>query len=231
MALTDSLVAYYELEDATDSHGSYDLTNTGSTPFNTGKIGNGADFTPNDALNNNSVMASKPFPRSFAGWAKFDDISSERTVFCIGDNSIHYYNFKCRSSDGNLVFRSNNNTQAADVDTGITVITGTWYHWVVVQNSTTSVTIYIDNVKTNDAATTFIANVDKFWVGYLGRSSVWYMDGIVDEVGIWTRAITSDEVSDLYNSGSGLAYPLTVVGDSYSPTPLLHLMQIAGGLM
>jgi len=31
-------------------------------------------------------------------------------------------------------------------------------------------------------------------------------DGLLDEVGIWDKALTSTEVSDLYNSGNGLPY-------------------------
>ena len=31
-------------------------------------------------------------------------------------------------------------------------------------------------------------------------------DGKIDEVGIWSRVLTSGEISDLYNSGSGLTY-------------------------
>ena len=37
------------------------------------------------------------------------------------------------------------------------------------------------------------------------------MNGIIDEVGFWNRELTSSEVTDLYNSGAGLAYPLVPV--------------------
>jgi len=47
-------------------------------------------------------------------------------------------------------------------------------------------------------------------------------DGLIDEVGIWSRALNSTEVSELYNSGSGLAYPFTTgtnckinIGDTF----------------
>ena len=33
-----------------------------------------------------------------------------------------------------------------------------------------------------------------------------YMDGILDEYGIWDRDLTNDEVTALYNSGNGLTY-------------------------
>lgn len=215
MALTDSLVAYYSLGDVTDDVASYDLTNTGSVPFNAGLIGNGADFTPNDALNNNSVLGATSYPKSFQAWVKFDSVTgSDRTIFSLSDGSTHYYILKVRDSDDHIVFRSNNATQAADVDTGVVASTATWYHCVVVQHSNVSVSIYVNNTKTNTTATTYVATVSQFFLGYLGRSSVWYQDGLIDEVGVWNRALTDAEVTSLYNGGAGLAYPLTVGGGS-----------------
>lgn len=207
----NTLLAYYRLEDAVDSQNigtDYDLTNTGSVTFAATKFNNGADFNGGNSLNNNSVLGASSYPRSFVGWSIFDSVtSSDRTIFALGDGSIHYYAFKIRSSDSHIVFRSNNNTEAADVDTGIVATTATMYHWVVVQNSSTSVTIYINGTATNTNATTFVATVSQFYLGYLGRSSVWYMDGRTDDVAIFNRALTSYEVTNLYDGSlSSLVY-------------------------
>lgn len=212
MALTDSLTAYYSLDNTTDATGNgYTLTNNGSTTFTSALIINGGDFNgTTQSLNNNSVLGALSYPRSFQAWMNFDSVSGDRAIFALGDASIHYYSLKKDSGTGTIVFRSNNNTQAANVDTGITPSTATWYHCVVIQNSSTSVTIYINNVETNTAATTFVATVGQFYLAYLGRSGAWYTDGRIDEVGIWNRALTSTEVGQLYNGGAGLAYPLTV---------------------
>ncbi len=34
-----------------------------------------------------------------------------------------------------------------------------------------------------------------------------YLDGDLDEVGLWNRALGADEIEDLWNSGDGLSYP------------------------
>lgn len=215
-AVTPSLVSYWKLDEssgnAADSHRSNTLTNTGSMPYAAAKINNGADFVPNDSLNNASVLASTSYPRSFSMWANFDSVAigGDQAIMTLGDNSIHYYELKLRDSDDHIVFRSNNDTDASDVDTGVVATASTWYHIVVVQNSNVSVTIYVNNVETNTAAATFIATVSDFWLGYLGRSGIHYMDGKVDEVGVWARALTAGEVTTLYNGGAGLAYPLPV---------------------
>ncbi len=36
--------------------------------------------------------------------------------------------------------------------------------------------------------------------------SFYRWDGLIDEIGIWDRALTDDEISDLYNDGEGLPY-------------------------
>ena len=36
-----------------------------------------------------------------------------------------------------------------------------------------------------------------------------WLDGLVDEVGMWSRVLTSGELDTLYNSGAGLAYPFS----------------------
>ena len=41
---------------------------------------------------------------------------------------------------------------------------------------------------------------------FIGTPS-YHFDGLVDEVGFWKRVLTSQERTDLYNSGSGLEYP------------------------
>lgn len=197
------LTAYYKLEDANDNQDvgtDYNLTNTGAVPFNAAKFNNGADFTPNDSLNNNSVLGVTTYPRTFTGWVKFDSVTaSDRTVFSLSDGVTHYYILKVRSSDSHLVFRSNNATQAADVDSGQTMTTGTWYCYAIIQNSATSMDFYIDAVAKAVATTTYSATVSQYYMGYLGRSSVWYLDGIIDDVALFKRALTSAEISGICN--------------------------------
>ncbi len=44
-------------------------------------------------------------------------------------------------------------------------------------------------------------------IGRDGRGDRAYTTGKIDEVGIWNRALTPEEISALYNEGNGLAYP------------------------
>jgi hypothetical protein len=42
-----------------------------------------------------------------------------------------------------------------------------------------------------------------FNLGKFGGGLTFYMNGRIDEVGIWSKALTSGEVAELYNAGAG----------------------------
>lgn len=218
-------IAYYKFDNGSitvDSvAGTYTLTNSGAANTASGKIGYGSDFVPNSAMNNNSVIGATSYPKSFQAWVYFDSVTGDRAILSQSDGSIHYYTLKLNASS-QIVFRSNNNSFAGDVNTGITATTATWYHIVVVQQSSTSVDLYVNGSATNTGAATFAATAGQFYLGYLGRSSVWYLDGRLDEVAVWNTGLTSTDVTDLYNSGSGNQYPFS------SSSPVYRRMALMG---
>jgi len=67
-------------------------------------------------------------------------------------------------------------------------------------NSVDEVVIVEDNL------TGSISNSIDFNIG-ARNSATQYTNGIIDEVGIWDRVLTSTEITELYNSGVGKQYP------------------------
>ena len=74
-------------------------------------------------------------------------------------------------------------------------------------------TVYKNNVDTattttpSGTMTGIYNNTESFKIGKFNTAAIDdYFDGIIDEVGIWSKVLTSDEVTELYNSGAGLAY-------------------------
>ena len=65
-------------------------------------------------------------------------------------------------------------------------------------------------------------------MGRQAGGAPFYVDGIIDEVGIWARSLSDAEVTQLYNAGAGLTYPFTL---PFTPTPMMHMMQMAGGIV
>lgn len=215
-SLLNGLLAYYEFNNGTlenDVLGTYNFTNSGgviNTP--SGIIGYGADFgNPNGGnyLYNNAIVTNT-FPLTISGWFNPGIVNDNGNIWSLANSGgSDYYQLKLRNTDSHIVFRSNNNIDAGDNDTGIVATVSTWYNYVVIINSTTSVTIYINNVLTNSAESIFPASsLDTFSLGALGRSSpLQFYSGLEDEVGLWNRGLTSSEVGMLYNSGAAFQYP------------------------
>ena len=84
----------------------------------------------------------------------------------------------------------------------------TWYHVVATWDGST-VKSYINNIPVLNTAQTVtpITNVYNFNIGKSSHAASSFFEGTLDEVGVWNRTLTSTEISTLYNSGAGKAYP------------------------
>ena len=115
-------------------------------------------------------------------------------------------------TDGKQTFGKNGVNQVLSTDT---VTTGTYTMVSIVYDQTANtVTFYKNGTVDSGGSDAYSTNFDTGKVYKLGLNpggSLHY-DGLMDEVGIWTRALSGAEISELYNSGSGLQYPFSVSG-------------------
>lgn len=103
--------------------------------------------------------------------------------------------------------------QVAPDDAGLS--DSTWYHIVVVQRGhNDTLYMYVNNVRetlTSGAGGIFSGTVggtdDALRFGNSVAGAPWYLDGILDEIGIWKRELTPAEVGQLYNGGLGKTHP------------------------
>ena len=85
----------------------------------------------------------------------------------------------------------------------------TWYYVVAWHDSVgNQVGISVNDSVPDTAAFTF-GSFDDVGTFAIGKESVNYFGGTIDEVGFWKRTLTSGERTQLYNAGAGLAYPFT----------------------
>lgn len=94
---------------------------------------------------------------------------------------------------------------------------GRWVMITTVVNDTRMV-MYINGTKTHNEPIAAL-NTTKLFLGTASNGAGDWV-GRVDEFGIWNRTLSASEVSDLYNSGSGLAYvenPLPTIVTLNSP--------------
>ena len=207
--LLNDLVSYYKLDessgDAIDSAGSNDGTVNGATQGVTGKINTAYDFDGNDYIScGTQSLANNSF--SISVWIAADSTSCNYAVGQGTNSSRRGLHFGRRSSNGKFTFAF----FADDLDSSTSVATdGTWEHWVGTYDaSTNSRKLYRNGVL--DSSDT--AGGDYIGTGtlYIARSyTTSYFYGKIDEVGIWDRALTSSEITELYNSGDGISYPFS----------------------
>lgn len=204
MVSTTNLVAYWKMDDASgaivDSHGSYDGTNTGASYGATGIINDCLDFESSEG--DHVTVASFPalngnFSISF--WLKPESANPANAYpLNKGTDKI------CQLYNGNLYTIDNS------VFTAITA--GSWQHFVITYEAgqTPSLIMYKNgsSVDSSNWSNSYSSSTGTFYMGDESGFSKPY-DGLMDEVAVWTRTLTPTEVSDLYNSGAGLAYPFS----------------------
>ena len=78
------------------------------------------------------------------------------------------------------------------IDSSTTLSADTWYHVGYTHDGTTQ-TLYIDGVSEGAITKTLNTGASAFNIGrYIGASA--YFNGIIDECGIWGRALNTDEI-------------------------------------
>ena len=231
MALTDNIVAYYKLDEssgnAADSVGSRNMTNNNTTPFVAGKINNGADLESGSSQNftytTDSYGIATTGDRSMQAWIKLESnptSGNTYTIFIHGESLANFrvdiYNnsgtMELRSVRNNAGF---NNTSSYSIDLN----DGLYHHiaqTVSYSGGTFTIKVYIDGVERISHTSNFSTNTNSITGFKLGTLSLadgapYYFDGIIDEAGIWSRALSSGEVTTLYSGGNGTQYPFTTV--------------------
>ena len=211
---TENLVSYYKLDETSgvvvDELGTNNGTNNGATRDIIGKIENAFNFSSNDWVNM-SYSSSLDFDSSFSTsyWIKYN-VNPTSTMYVIGNHDYTNKNgWGATTYQQKIRFEVYDGSVQKAVSANAVAVGGTWYHVVMVfDDSANNMYMYIDNVKQSEETTVNQISQENnpVWIGAHYNGEL-YLNAIVDEVGIWSRALSSTEVSDLYNSGSGLTYP------------------------
>lgn len=224
MALTTNLVSYYKLSgNSNDSVGSINGIDTAIT-YNVanGKIGVGAGLNGTTSYISTAGTVSAT-AYTINAWIKTSATSplnidaivvqdyvnggSSFRVFQLGLNTSNFLRF-IRFDSGNNVITNITGTSALN--------DGNWHMVTATFDNTVGSIIYVDGVnKNSDVVTTnnhtgttqpLLFGADN---GGTAGALADFWAGSIDEIGIWSRAISSSEVTQLYNNGNGLQYPFT----------------------
>ena len=163
---------------------------------------------------------------TISAWIKSN--TNNRTI--ISKGSAAGYEFSINNS-GNLVMSFNSGTQT--VTSTNSVPQNIWHYVAVIYNGTTA-KIYIDGIEdgTANISTSPVANSENFLIGASGSSPSNFFSGEMDELRIWNRALTVDQLRFVMNqeieiSGGnvyGTIIPQTITKHETSSIPLGDLM-------
>lgn len=204
--LTTGLISYWKLSDLTDFYSTNDLTNINSATFVTGKIGNALQpaITGAKYLSKSGVISTVRNNFSVSAWVYLATSTTRGGVFHNGSANgwgfgvgIGYLQATCGNRIVSYVGGSAFNIHQTFIGTG-------WHHLVLTMDSTTW-RAYVDGAET---ATTFTGvpaiPTTTTYIGALKPSSALEnSDCTTDEIGVWEKCLTQQEITDLYNSGNG----------------------------
>ena len=222
MVTTADLISYWKLDessgDAIDAHDSHDCGVYGATQGVTGKINNAYSF---DGVNDYiySSWYSTGTVKSISFWAKSDNTSFSSMAHVIdggGSNgTITQFNIRGDlTGDPLQIYASDgSNYKYYQYDN---VFTDTNWHFFVMITSGNTISLYKDGSLVSSTSSGGSATGDLYFnadssnhYGFGRRNSGAdrYFAGDLDEVGMWSKTLTSSDVSDLWNDGDGLADP------------------------
>ena len=215
---TDGLVAYWGFDgDLSDSVGSYDGTAQGPVGFVDGQAGFGQAISLDGSgfveILDSSELDFAGGSMSISGWftvGAFD--KSWQALIAKGEQSAYRV---ARRGGGAAVAYAGGVGEGAD--DAPAVDDGGWHHFVAISDASAAdfgTAIYIDGVMYGVQATApaLEAETTNLYIGENPEALNRQWIGSIDDIGIWDRVLSSDEVSALYNGGAGTALSTAVGG-------------------
>ncbi|MDA8670501.1 LamG domain-containing protein, partial [Flavobacteriales bacterium] len=213
-SLNNGLVAYYPFNgNANDESGNgNDGINSGAT-LTSDRFGNADAAYDFDGSTNyitvNNVAQSNNSPRSIFLWVNYVSDTNHQAVVSTGsDQSCQSFNIfaNYNNSYGNLGFMGYNPCDLYGATNNMN--DGQWHHIGVTYDSAGILRTYFDGLF--EAQSSFNLNTTG-QNNFIGRSNHFpsnlaYYEGTIDDVVFWNRALTQQEIQELYSSQSSHSY-------------------------
>ena len=214
--LTDNILAYWKLDNdgsggvsLVDSTGNgHTLTNNNNVALGTGKIKGCGDWGTNaDVLDAGTTFGLNEF--TISAWVKFTASNAYRVIASEWDGTSGWSFFFGFDPDGKLGTAVTPNLEGLYSSSSIG--DGNW-HFVAMSYvpTTGKLTQYVDGIvsaETTYGEANLSASSANLTIGANTPQGVGGFNGNIDEVGIWNRALSAVEVTELYNGGAGISYP------------------------
>lgn len=214
-SLLTGLVAYWTMDETSgnrlDSVASHTAVPNNAPGYAAGKHGNAVDLERDSnqylTVTDHADIRFGTGSFSLSYWMKPETLMygevSQGTIVSKNYTGFESYIYQGR----NHFYLGGTANQAVG---SIDLSTGVWYHVCCVRNGS-AVATYINgsaNGSSTNSADVSNAGTD-LSIGTRVAGSTLCFDGLIDEIGLWNRAITDDERTALYAAGDGVTYPFT----------------------
>ncbi|MBN2522556.1 MAG: T9SS type A sorting domain-containing protein [Bacteroidales bacterium] len=212
-----NMISYWKLQESTgpdyvDFYGSHDASGPGTSPVQTTGISGKAQLFSKSSSNYLTIDDHTDF--DWAGtasftielWAKFTGTGTI-DVFIGRQPQSNVYWWIGRLSDGKISFelRDNNSISASSTTTG-SYNNGQWHHVVAVHNGSLNQNLlYVDAAAPVTTSVTYTGNFSSSADIRLadfndGSPTNYHFNGSLDEVAIYSRALSAGEITTHYNN-------------------------------
>ena len=200
-------VAYYKLDNSSEDYstGGNDGSDT-NIEYRFGRYGQAAVFNGIESSSRSKITTSglttyNNFSISF--WLNPDDVNNTRLIMGTSEGFLTQTGFGVffgLTGNGNLTWRVSNGTSAVDIEKS-SISTGNWHHIVITQNtSNNEKKLYVNgNLETTSTSTINATGQGYSLIigGYNTYTNTPY-DGDIDQVRIYSTALTDGQVTKLY---------------------------------
>jgi hypothetical protein len=201
--LDGSLVGWWRGEgNANDSIGANNGTWSNTPAYSSGKYGQAMSFDGSNSVVIPGANYNSAYSGSFtlSAWIK-----PEADGMIVGWNNsanVPYHDFQFKRIDGNASFFSYDGT--GRTFTGGTIPLSQWSHVSVTVALNSQVVVYVNGVSNTPTSITTILqpnpnSYDKTYLGTRGNGDNFF-NGSIDDVQIYNRALSSNEVASLYDA-------------------------------
>lgn len=224
--IPSEFIAHYKFDETsgTTVNDSSGLNNNaqlnGGAVWAVGQNGNAVSFDGTSGyVSLPSGILSNVDDATISAWVKLDTVSVWTRIFDFGTGTNAYMFLTPQGGGNNLRFAitTNGYNNEEQINAPVPAVTGAWKHITVTLSGNTGI-LYIDGLEAsrNSNMTLKPSSLGNSTKNYIGKSQFEndaYLDGVVDDFRIYSKALNADEVKTLFEGKQSIYVYGDVNGD------------------
>jgi hypothetical protein len=215
-APVSNLFAYYPLDDDLEDHSGNGYDAMGNVALTSaGKVGGAAVFDGVSSYLFATGSTAVPMTRSLCAWARLNPATGlGQPLFSAGSvGRGDFFSVSGKSSDGGTCPFLPPNTPFVDhwgtpcaYDATLAVPVESWSFVCYIFDGASTLTFYADAVSGTTSGSEYAYSIGSLYFGSTsigGTTTLPSMSGLLDEITVWSRALTASDRSALWNAGEG----------------------------